>query len=341
MTRRLGILAAIPLALLGAQTAYGSTFMGSPDAGEEAEAFACQTATCAPGTNVVFRQFALRGATLEAPEDGVLVSAEVNAKRIAGTAQPQIAVLRPDEDGVGASIVDSAPVPVMSPTATVAAVEDLHLEVQTDDSIGLILPAGQVDLATRARRRPDGAVQRFTTPCDEPCGTDAGTGTELLFSAVVEPDVDEDGLGDETQDPDGGGLGLDWEADWFEDFEEGDGEDFLDKERAQLAGPLRLVAVERRRGRRGATMVVRVPRAGDLHAAIALPKERATGVGPFKTLFTGDRRVRRAGRVRLRLPATPAGSRALARRGRLRTKVVVSLVPRRENLRVVMSSARL
>ena len=25
-------------------------------------------------------------------------------------------------------------------------------------------------------------------------------------------------LGDETQDPDGGGLGLDWEDDWFDDF---------------------------------------------------------------------------------------------------------------------------
>ena len=30
-------------------------------------------------------------------------------------------------------------------------------------------------------------------------------------------DVDHDGMGDESQDPDGGGLGLDWEDDWFED----------------------------------------------------------------------------------------------------------------------------
>ena len=39
---------------------------------------------------------------------------------------------------------------------------------------------------------------------------------------MVEPDVDQDGLGDESQDPDGGGLGMDWESDWFDDFEAGD-----------------------------------------------------------------------------------------------------------------------
>ncbi len=29
-------------------------------------------------------------------------------------------------------------------------------------------------------------------------------------------------MGDESQDADGGGLGLDWEDQWFDDFEEGD-----------------------------------------------------------------------------------------------------------------------
>jgi len=335
MTRRHGLLAAPALALLlGAPAAHASTFMGSQDPSAQADAFAC-AATCAAGTNVVFRQFALRGATLEAPEDGVLVSAEVNAKRIAGTAQPRIAVLRPDEEGVGVTIAGSAPVTVSSPTGETVTAEDLHLEVRSGDAIGLVVPAGQVDLGVRARPRPDGAVQRFTPPCD-PCGMDGGTGTELLFGAVVEPDVDADGLGDETQDPDGGGLGLDWEDDWFEDFEEGDelDEDELDDDR-----PLRLLEVDR--GRRGATALVRVPRAGRLSAAITLPASRRTGAGPFTTILAGDKRVRRTGRVRLRLAATPAGSRALGKRGRLRTKVVVSLVPRRTNLTVLMRSARL
>ena len=60
-----------------------STFLGSPDT------------TATPGRVRLqrgvprrdgdrLRQFALRGASVEAPEDGVLVAAGVNAKRIAG-----------------------------------------------------------------------------------------------------------------------------------------------------------------------------------------------------------------------------------------------------------------
>jgi hypothetical protein len=339
MTRRLGLLAALPCALLlAAPAAHGSTFMGSPDPSADPSGSACATAVCAPGTDVVFRQFALRGATLEAPEDGVLVSAEVQATRIAGSALPRIAVLRPADDGVGATIAASAPIALSPQAGETSAVEDLHLEMRTGDSIGLIVPAGQVDLGVRARPRPDGAVQWFTPPCD-PCGMDGGTGTEYLFSAVVEPDVDEDGLGDETQDPDGGGLGLDWEGDWFDDFEEGDelDEDFFSDRPRQARR--RLLDVYRRRGG-GATLVVRVPRAGLLGAAVTLPASRRTGAGPFTTILTGDKDVRRPGRVRLRLAATPAGTRALDRRARLRTKVVVSLLPRRSNLKVLMRSAR-
>jgi hypothetical protein len=338
MTRRLGILAALPIALLIGAPAHASTFMGSQDPSAKPDGLACATG-CSPGTSVVFRQFALRGATLEAPEDGVLVSAEVQATRIAGAALPRIAVLRPDADGIGATIAGSAPVALSTQAGETSVVDDLHLEMRAGDSIGLIVPAGQVDLATRARPRPDGAVQSFTPPCG-PCGTDGGTGTELLFAAVVEPDIDEDGLGDETQDPDGGGLGLDWEDDWFEDFEEGDelDEDFFSDRPRQAR--LRLLDIDRRRGG-GATMVVRVPRAGSVGAAITLPASRRTGVGPFTTILTGDKDVRRPGRVRLRLAATPAGTRALDRRGRLRTKVVVSLLPRRSNLKVLMRSARL
>jgi hypothetical protein len=334
MTRRLGLLAALPVALLlGVPPAHASTFMGSQDASAEPEAFAGTDKT------VLLRQFALRGATLEAPEDGVLVSAAVHARRIAGEVQPQIAVLRPAGDEAGVTIADSTPIAVSSHAGETVEAEDLHIPVQTGDSIGLIVPGGQVDLGVRMRRRPDGAIQRSPTPCD-PCDMDGGTGTELLFSAVVEPDVDADGLGDESQDPDGGGLGLDWEDDWFEDYEEGDelDEDELDADLPRRARPLRLLAVER--GRRGTTLVMRVPRRGRLSAAITLPADR-TGAGPFTTILTGDRRVRRTGRVRLQLAATPAGSRALDRPRRLRTKVVVSLVPRRANLTVLMRSARL
>jgi hypothetical protein len=97
---------------------------------------------------------------------------------------------------------------VTSPTGALHEVGDLHLAIQTGDAVGFLFRTGEVDLGTKMRPRPDGAVQTFTQPCG-PCGTDGGTGVELLFNAVLEPDVDTDGLGDETQDPDGGGLGED------------------------------------------------------------------------------------------------------------------------------------
>jgi hypothetical protein len=338
--------ALLPSALLvcllaGAQRAEAATYIGSPDTSAAPDGFACGAA-CPAGAAVGFQQFALRSATVEAPEDGVLVAASAHAKRIAGSAPPRIAVLRPVGDGgVGVNVVATALLPVSSPTAALQEVEGLHLPVQRGDSIGLLFAAGEVDLGTRRRPRPDGAVQSFTTPCG-PCGMDGGTGVELLFDAVVEPDVDSDGLGDESQDPDGGGLGLDWEDDWFDDFDEGDelDEDLLDDASAAARRRLRLLGVDRRPGG-GATLLLRVPRAGRLSAAITLPTNRRTGAGPFLTILTGDMRVRRPGRVRLQLDSTQPGTRVLARRPRLRTKVVVSLVPRSGPLKVLMRSARL
>jgi hypothetical protein len=337
----LPLAAALLVALaLGAQRADAATYLGSPDTTADPDAYVC--AACPAGTTVGFLQFALRGATVEAPEDGVLVAASVHAKRIAGIAQPRIAVLRAAEgDGVGMTIVDSAPLPVSSPAGALHEVENLRLRVERGDSIGLLFAAGEVDLGMRVRPRPDGAVQSFVSPCD-PCGMDGGTGVELLFDAVVEPDVDEDGLGDESQDADGGGLGLDWEDDWFEDFEEGDelDEDLFDDAAPAARRRLRLLDVDRRRGKH-ATLLLRVPKAGRLSAAITRPGDRLTGAGPFLTILTGEKRVRRAGRVRLRMYATTPGARLLARRPRLRTKVVVSLLPRKGSLKVLMRSARL
>jgi hypothetical protein len=332
--------ALLPAALLlFAPRADAATFLGSPDTSATPDAFAC--VTCPAGTNVGFQQFALREATVEAPEDGVLVSASVHAKRIFGVEQPRIAVLRPAADaGTGVTVVSSAPLPVSSPGGAQHEVEDLQLPMQRGDSVGFLYRTGEVDLGVRTRPRPDGAIQSFTQPCD-PCGMDGGTGVELLLDAVVEPDVDADGLGDESQDPDGGGLGEDWEDDWFEDFEEGDelDEDFDDASRAARRR-LRLLDADRLRGG-GATLLIRVPRAGRVGAAVTLPSNRRTGAGPFTTILTGDMRARRAGRVRLRLDTTPGGARVLARRSRVRTKVVVSLLPRSRPLKVLMRSARL
>jgi hypothetical protein len=171
---------------------------------------------------------------------------------------------------------------------------------------------------------------------------DGRTGVELLLDALVEPDVDQDGLGDESQDPDGGGLGLEWEEDWFEDFEAGDelDEDLDEDASPRQRRPVRLLNAERLSGGRG-SLLLRVPRAGRVSAAVTLPANRRTGAGPFQTILTGDTRVRRAGRVRLRLAATPPGARVLGRSRRVRTKVVVAFFPRRATLTLLMRSARL
>ena len=346
MTIRLGLLslaAAVLLAMsLGTERANAASFLGSPDASAAPDAFVC--ASCPPGTSVGYRQFALRRATVEAPESGVLVSASVQAKRIAGTEDPRIAVLRPaDELGVSQTVVASAPVPVSSPTGALQRVDGLHLRIETGDAIGFLFRAGEVDLAVRMRTRPDGAVQSFTQPCG-PCAIDAGAGVELLLDAVVEPDVDADGLGDESQDLDGGGLGRDWEDDWFEDYDAGDelDEDFGD-ERASRPRRRALAVLDLDRLRGGnATLLVRVPKAGRVSAAVTLPDSRRTGAGPFLTTLTGETRAKRPGRVRLRLDATPAGRRVLKRHRALRAKVVVALFPKRkEPLEVAMRSARL
>jgi hypothetical protein len=333
--------AAIVLAMFfAAQRADAASYLGSPDTSATPDAFAC--AGCPAGSSIGFQQFALRGALVEAPEPGVLVSASVNAKRIAGSEEPRIAVLQPAENGgVGVTVADSAPLPVTSPTGGLHEVEGLHLGVETGDSVGFLFRTGEVDLGVKMRQRPDGAIQSFDQPC-EPCGMDGGTGVELLYDAVVEPDVDGDGLGDETQDPDGGGLGEDWEDDWFDDFDEGDelDEDFDETAATASRRRLRLLDVERLQGG-GASLLLKVPKAGRLSAAVTLPTNRLTGAGPFLTILTGDMRVRRPGRVRLRLASTPPGARLLARRKRVRTKVVASLLPRRGSLKVRMRSARL
>jgi hypothetical protein len=331
--------ALLPALVIGAPRADAATFLGSPDTSAPPERYACQA--CPSGTNVGFRQFALRGADVEAPEDGVLVEASAFARRIAGSEPARVAVLRPADDGVGVSVVASAPLPVTSPAGSLEQVEGLRLPVQQGDSVGILYRAGEVDLGVRSRPRPDGAVQSLTNPCS-PCGTDGGTGVELLFDAVVEPDVDADGLGDESQDPDGGGLGMDWEDDWFEDFGEGDDlDDDFDDDGAKARRRLRLLDVDRRRRGDGANLLLRVPRPGLVSAAITLPDSQRTGVGPFLTLLTGDMNVRRPGRVWLRMESTSPGTRVLERRRHVRTKVVVSLLPRERPLKVLMRSARL
>jgi hypothetical protein len=274
-------------------------------------------------------------------EPGVLVSARVNAKRIAGVEQPRIAVLRPvDDDDIGVNVVGFAPLPVVSAGAEVHEVADLHLPVEAGDSIGFLLPSGQVDLGLRTRRQPDGAVQWFMEPCG-PCHMDGGTGRELLVEARVEPDEDEDSLGDESQDPDSGvddeqseELEEDEYDDWFDELES-------DEEKEPVstrAKRLRLRDLDRARN---GDLFVRVdtPRHGRLGGIVTTSAGR-WDLGVPRTIGVGKGRAQRTTQVRLRLRLSPAGRRIVQRPGRQHARIVVYHFSR-SGVKVTMRQIRL
>lgn len=77
----------------------------------------------------------------------------------------------------------------------------LHLPIQAGEQLGLFLPSGSADCFFDAP--PDTGL--FFTGGDPPLNVDvdftgSNTDRRLNASAVVEPDADRDGFGDETQD---------------------------------------------------------------------------------------------------------------------------------------------
>src|SRR4029450_5012198 len=141
----LALAAALVLGLLvGVQRAVAATMVGSVDPSAPPEAFACAVYACPAGKSVGFRQLALHGSDVEVDEPGVLVSARVNAKRITGGEQPEIARPTPAKhDAIGVTIGGYAPLPVVSSSTAVHEVDDLPLPVKPGDSIGFLLPSSQ------------------------------------------------------------------------------------------------------------------------------------------------------------------------------------------------------
>ena len=338
----LALAAALVFALFaGVQRADAATLLGSVDPDRTPEAFACVAYACPTGKSVGFRQVALHGSDVVVEEAGVLVSARVNAKRIAGTEQPRIAVLKPaGDDDIGVTIGAFAPLPVVSSGSEVHEVQDLHLPVEAGDAIGFLMPSGQVDLATTARRQPDGAVQWFMEPCG-PCHMDGGTGRELLFQATVEPDEDEDLLGDESQDPDFGldedqsdALAEDEFDDWFDELDD----DEAEEPASRRAGRLRLLDLDR--ARNGDLLVkVGTPGAGRLGGVVTTSAGR-WDIGVPRTIGVGESRAKRSAPVRLRLHLSRSGRRLERRPGRRRARIVVYHLSR-DGIKVTMRQIRL
>jgi hypothetical protein len=334
---------------LGAQRAAATTVLGSLDPRRAPDGWACAAYICPTGTSVGFRQLALYGSAVVADEPGVLVSARVNARRIAGVDQPRIAVLRPtgeDDDDIGVTVASYAPLPVVSAGAAVHEVEGLHLPVERGDSIGFVLSGGQVDLGLRGRRQPDGSVQSFTEPC-APCGTDGGTGRELLLDATIEPDADEDLLGDESQDPDYGVGDASDEVeedeldDWFDELgSDEETEDQPERQQRTSAPARRLRLLDLDRARNGDVFVqVRTPRAG-LVGGLLTSSAGPWDLGRPLWLGGGQVRVKRKAQVQLRVRLSASGRRIDRRPGRQRARVVVYQLTR-AGIKVTMRQIRL
>jgi hypothetical protein len=138
------------------------------------------------------------------PIDGVVTKWRVKLNAGLGTPAGSIAfrVLRPMGtvyQGVGRSAA-------VTPSTTQSGIFefDTRLPIRQNDEIGLDLNQGADRTFISS---PGGHVYRFTPPALEESGTPRSStahqsGSDVLIQAVVEPDSDRDGFGDETQDPD-------------------------------------------------------------------------------------------------------------------------------------------
>jgi hypothetical protein len=142
------------------------------------------------------------GLDASSPVDGVVTKWRVKLNAGLGSPSGSIAfrILRPMgtlHQGVGRSAAET-------PSTTQSGIFEFNtrLPIRQNDEIGLDLNAG----ANRTFiSNPGGHVYRFTAPALEENGTPRSStayqsGSDVLVQAVVEPDADEDGLGDETQD---------------------------------------------------------------------------------------------------------------------------------------------
>jgi hypothetical protein len=323
--------------------ARAATTLGSPDTSLTPERYWCASVSCPGAAEVGLRQFALAGSLVEAPEKGVLVSASAYARRNRGSASPRVVVLRPAA-GIGATIVASAPLPVTSPGGARTVAANLHLPVEPGDVLGLLFRSGEVDLGVRNRANPDGAVVTFGSPC-APCRQNGGTGSELLFAGTIEPDFDDDLLGDESQDPDGGGA---FEDEGFDPlFDEDLGEEVFDEEAgggdrdAKRPRRLRLVKVTPRRDG-GVNLVLAVPRPGRLSAVASVAAGRKRPSASARVVIAAARtRVKKTGRVPLALSPSRQGRRLLRTRGATRARLAVTLRVPRSRDRTLTARVRL
>jgi hypothetical protein len=204
------ILALLALALPAA-AAQGAVTIGSSLSLQATVGIGCTPA----GT---FFQTGLPGSQLASPVDGVITRWRL--KYSGAPQQPfesyQLRVLRPVAGGqwLGAGTSPPVPFPVFSFPGQLREMQ-VRLPVRAGDMLG-VDAADPSDFSAEAlfafASRPDASLGSFGPKIrdgeERATGGCGGGALELLLNADVEPDVDRDGLGDETQDTDLDGDGV-------------------------------------------------------------------------------------------------------------------------------------
>lgn len=193
MTRRFTLftLAAIAAALFAAQGASASVTIGSDLSRAPFEWSVC-------ASKCTWTQTALAGRTALAPTDGVLVRWRVSANGASGPIA--IRVMRP---GAASNLTGVATGPTVATTAAGISVFPARIPIRAGDALGL-----DFDSTNTAGMKPSSGDPATVALYHAPALLDGvtaaatvlNTGTELLLNGDIEPDADQDGFGDESQD---------------------------------------------------------------------------------------------------------------------------------------------
>ena len=173
-----------------AEVTLGSDLTAAPSA-----------AIAAPSTT---SQASLPGRSVFAPFNGVITRWSIKA----GTLAPAVRLVvlrRPAGTGLTSGEVLSRSAPVTPTVNDITTTGSVRIRIAAGEYIGLECCATPGDYLASS-----GTIDTWTPPLDVFAPADASetTAGELLVNAVVETDVDGDGLGDESQDVDDDSDGI-------------------------------------------------------------------------------------------------------------------------------------
>jgi hypothetical protein len=185
--------AALCISLLGATSASAATEIGSNCTGNRAD----------ESPKTLLQLSSANPATLAAPQDGVLTKWKVNVIPYPGGVQEKVKVFRPvpGAPNTFTAVGESTLQPIVGGANSF----DTRIPVLAGDRIGAFAPTltifcnGTASPANVMGEVPGdvsiGASATFAPPADPEFQESL-----VAMSAVIEPDVDRDGFGDETQD---------------------------------------------------------------------------------------------------------------------------------------------